>query len=48
MNLFQTILLDVVLLVFPILVYLTYLTTNKNIIDKSKKIYLTGLWEEVL
>ena len=41
MNLFQIILLDVVLLVFPILVYLIYLTTNKNVTEKSKKTYLT-------
>ena len=41
MNLFQTIFLDVVLLSFPALVYLIYLTTNKNISNKNKKLYLT-------
>ena len=41
MNLFQIIFLDVVLLIFPILVYLLYLTTNKNITNKSKKLYLS-------
>ena len=41
MNLFQIIFLDVVLLIFPILVYLLYLTTNKNINKKSKKLYLS-------
>ncbi|MBQ2946454.1 MAG: HAMP domain-containing histidine kinase [Bacilli bacterium] len=41
MNLFQIIFLDVVLLIFPILVYLLYLTTNKNITKKSKKVYLS-------
>lgn len=40
MNLFQIIFLDVVLLIFPMLVYLIYLSTNKNINNKSKKIYL--------
>ena len=41
MNIFQIIFLDVVLLIFPILVYLLYLTTNKNITKKSKKLYLS-------
>ena len=41
MNIFQIIFLDVVLLIFPILVYLLYLTTNKNITNKSKKLYLS-------
>ena len=40
MNLFQIIFLDVVLLIFPMLVFLIYLSTNKNINNKSKKIYL--------
>ena len=40
MNLFQIVFFDVVLLVFPILVYLIYLSTDKNITEKSKKIYL--------
>ena len=39
MNLFQIVLLDVILLVFPILVYLIYLSTNKNIKPRNKKIY---------
>ena len=41
MNLFQIVFLDVVLLIFPLLIYLVYLSTNKNITDKSKKIYLS-------
>ena len=41
MNLFQIIFLDVVLLIFSILVYFIYLSTNKNITKKSKKIYLS-------
>ena len=40
MNLFQIIFLDVVLLLFPMLIYLIYLSTDKNITGKSKKIYL--------
>ena len=40
MNLFQVVFLDVVLLTFPLLVYLIYLSTNKNILDKTKRIYL--------
>ena len=39
MNLFQIVFLDVILLTFPILVYLIYLSTNKNINNKSKSIY---------
>ena len=39
MNLFKIIFLDVVLLVFPMLVYLIYLSTNKNINNVSKGIY---------
>lgn len=39
MNLFQIILLDGILLIFPILVYLIYLSTNKNINNNTKKIY---------
>lgn len=39
MNLFQIVFLDVILLVFPILVYLVYLSTNKNINNKTKKLY---------
>jgi len=41
MNLFQIIFLDVVLLMFPILIYLIYLTTNKNIKKNLKKMYLS-------
>ena len=41
MNLFQIIFLDVILLVFPILVYLIYLSTSKNITKESKKMYLS-------
>ena len=40
MNLFQIMFLDIVLLIFPILVYLIYLSINKNISEKSKKTYL--------
>ena len=40
MNLFQIVLLDVILLIFPILIYLLYLSTNKNMTTKSKRIYL--------
>ena len=39
MNLFQVVFLDVVLLMFPILVFLIYLCTNKNINIKDKEIY---------
>ena len=41
MNLFQIVLLDVVLLIFPILVYIIYLSTNKSINNKLKKMYLS-------
>ena len=40
MNLFQTIFINVILLVFPILVYLIYLFTDKNITKKEQKLYL--------
>ncbi|MBQ9071608.1 MAG: HAMP domain-containing histidine kinase [Bacilli bacterium] len=40
MNLFQIVFLDVVLISFPILVYLIYLSTNKNINNKTKTLYL--------
>ena len=40
MNVFQIIFLDVVLLLFPMLVYLIYLSNDKNIVDKSKRMYL--------
>ncbi len=39
MNLFKIVFLDVVLLTFPILVYLIYLSTNKNINNRSKGMY---------
>lgn len=40
MNLFQVILVDVILLIFPILIYLLYLSTDKNINNKKQKLYL--------
>ena len=40
MNLFQIFFLDAILIVFPVLIYLIYLSTNKNIKEKSKRIYL--------
>ena len=40
MNLFQTIFINVILLMFPILVYLIYLSTDKNITKKEQKLYL--------
>ena len=40
MNLFQTIFIKVILLIFPILVYLIYLSTDKNITKKKQKLYL--------
>ena len=40
MNLFQVMFLDLILIFFPILIYLVYLSTNKHITKKSKKIYL--------
>ena len=40
MDVFQIMLLDVILLIFPILVYLIYLSSNKDITDKSKRFYL--------
>jgi len=40
MNLFQIVFLYVILLIFPILVFLIYLSTNKNINNKLKEIYL--------
>lgn len=39
MNLFRIVFLDVILLTFPILIYLIYLSTNLNINVKSKGIY---------
>ena len=40
MDLFQIVFLDVILLYFPILIYQLYLSTNKNMDDKAKGIYL--------
>ena len=40
MNLFQIIFVDVILLTFPILIYLIYLSTDKNINKKEQKLYL--------
>jgi len=39
MNLFQIIILDVILVLFPMLVYLIYLSTDKNITKYDKYIY---------
>ncbi len=39
MNFFQIVFLDVVMLIFPILIYLIYLSTDKNLNIKSKEIY---------
>lgn len=39
MNLFQIIILDVILVLFPILVYFIYLSTDKNITNYDKYIY---------
>lgn len=41
MNLFQIVFVDVVLLTFPILIYLLYLSTDKNINNRKQKLYLT-------
>ena len=40
MNLYQNIIINVILLLFPILVYLIYLSTDKNINKKEQKLYL--------
>ena len=40
MNLFRIVLLDVILLTFPILIYLVYLNTDKSINERTKLIYL--------
>lgn len=40
MNLFQVVFLNVVLLSFPILIFLMYLSTNKTINNKTKNLYL--------
>ena len=39
MNLFKIVFLDVILLTFPLLLFLIYLATNKNINNKSKRVY---------
>ena len=39
MNIFEVVLLNVVLLLFPLLIYLIYLSSNKNINKKTKKLY---------
>ena len=39
MNIFKIVLLDVILLMFPILIYFIYLSANININNKIKKIY---------
>ena len=39
MNIFEVVLLNVVLLLFPLLIYLIYLSYNKNINKKTKKLY---------
>lgn len=41
MNLFKVIFLDTVLLTFPILIYLIYLSTNKDMTEECKKTYLS-------
>ncbi len=40
MNLFQMVLLNTILLLFPMFIYLIYLSTNKNMTNKHKNIYL--------
>jgi len=41
MNIFSLVLLNVVLLLFPLLIYLIYLSTNKNINKKIKELYMS-------
>lgn len=41
MNIFNVVVLNVILLLFPLLIYLIYLSTNKNINDKIKKLYFS-------
>ena len=41
MNIFSMILLNVVLMLFPLLIYLIYLSTNKNINKKTKSLYVS-------
>ena len=41
MNIFSMILLNVVLMLFPLLIYLIYLSTNKNINKKTKSLYIS-------
>ena len=40
MNIFQIVLLNVALLLFPLLIYLIYLSTNRNINKKAKSLYM--------
>lgn len=39
MNIFRVVLFNVILLLFPLLIYLIYLSSNKNINKKAKKLY---------
>jgi len=41
MNIFNMVLLNVILLLFPLLIYLIYLSTNKNINKKLKSLYIS-------
>lgn len=41
MNIFNMVLLNVILLLFPLLIYLIYLSTNKNINKKLKNLYIS-------
>ena len=40
MNIFRVVVFNVILLLFPLFIYLIYLSTNKNINNKLKKLYL--------
>ena len=40
MNIFGMVLLNVILMLFPLLIYLIYLSTNKNIDKKTKSLYI--------
>ena len=41
MNIFESLLLDVILITFPILIYLMYLSTNRKINSKNKRLYFS-------
>ena len=41
MNIFKVVLLDILLIVFPLLIYLIYLSSNKNINNKTKSLYIS-------